>query len=62
MNDLEIPEQQRELVEPFTVYGFDLYNIGSCSTPFGAKLGIPSTFYYSYQADIDRKNIQVKYG
>ena len=61
MNDLEIPQERRDLIEPFTVYGFDLYNIGSCFTWFGGKLGIPSFFYYSCPADIDKRNIHVNF-
>ncbi|KAK7862946.1 hypothetical protein R5R35_004901 [Gryllus longicercus] len=60
MDDMQINQEDRDLIQPFTVYGFDMFHAGSTYTKFGAIVGIPSNFYYSKVEDVDIQNITVQ--
>ncbi|GLH05077.1 Uncharacterized protein GBIM_10699 [Gryllus bimaculatus] len=60
MDDMQINQEDRDLLQPFTVYGFDMFHAGSTYTKFGAIVGIPSNFYYSKVEDVDIQNITVQ--
>ncbi|XP_023943977.1 transmembrane protein 177 isoform X2 [Bicyclus anynana] len=59
MDLLKLPETHRKLIEPFSVFGFDLFHAGSTSSRFGALVGIPVNFTYKNLEDIEKQNIQV---
>ncbi|CAH2238694.1 jg4368 [Pararge aegeria aegeria] len=56
---LSISETHRKLIEPFSVFGFDLFHAGSTSSRFGALVGIPVNFSYKILEDVEKQNVQV---
>ncbi|EZA61202.1 hypothetical protein DMN91_005360 [Ooceraea biroi] len=41
MNDLKLSDNVRNVIKPFSVFGFDLYHAGTLGPKYGAILGIP---------------------
>ncbi|XP_045533538.1 transmembrane protein 177 [Pieris brassicae] len=56
---LNVPEVQRKLFKPFTVFGFDLFHAGSTGSRFGVLIGIPVNFNYNNLDDVAKDNVQV---
>lgn len=56
---LKVSQVHRKLIEPFTVFGYDLFHAGSTSSKFGALVGIPINFTYQSLDDIEKQNVQV---
>lgn len=44
MDDLKLSDDVKNLIKPFSAFGFDLFHAGSLSTKYGAILGIPANF------------------
>jgi hypothetical protein len=59
MDDMQIPDQKRKLIKPFTVFGFDMFHAGCTQTRTGAIMGIPSNFGYESTSDVDRDHVLV---
>ncbi|XP_034826687.1 transmembrane protein 177 [Maniola hyperantus] len=56
---LNISETHRKLIEPFSVFGFDLFHAGSTNSRFGVVVGIPVNFTYKTLDDVGKQNLQV---
>ncbi|KAI5642711.1 hypothetical protein NE865_05237 [Phthorimaea operculella] len=56
---LKVPDIHRKLVQPFSVFGYDLFHAGSSFSKFGMAVGIPVNFTYKSLADIQKDAIQV---
>ncbi|XP_049807347.1 transmembrane protein 177 isoform X1 [Schistocerca nitens] len=59
MDDMKVSSNERSLIKPFTVYGFDTFHAGSTYTKQGAIVGIPSFFHYSSVDQVDKTVIKV---
>lgn len=57
MEDLKLPDNIRNLIRPFSVFGFDLFHAGTLHK-YGAILGIPANF--TNTAEQLRENLQIK--
>lgn len=58
MDDLKLPDDVRNTIKPFSVFGFDLLHAGSLNVKYGAILGIPANF--TNTAEQIRENLQIK--
>lgn len=58
MEDLKLPDDIRNLIKPFSVFGFDLFHAGTLNTKYGAILGIPANF--TNAGEQIRENLQIK--
>lgn len=58
MDDLKLPDDVRDAIRPFSVFGFDLLHAGTLSVKYGAILGIPANFINT--ASELRENLQIK--
>jgi len=58
MEDLKLPDNIRNLIRPFSVFGFDLLHAGTLNAKYGAILGIPANFT-STEVEL-RENLQIK--
>ncbi|KAG7306252.1 hypothetical protein JYU34_008852 [Plutella xylostella] len=56
---LKVPEHQKKLYSPFSVFGYDLFSAGSWYTRNGAIVGIPVHFTYKTLNDIKEQDIKV---
>ncbi|XP_068632770.1 transmembrane protein 177 [Battus philenor] len=56
---LKLNDVHRKLIQPFSVYGYDLFHAGSTSSKFGAAIGVPVNFTYKSLQDIEKDDIQV---
>ncbi|CAK1601013.1 unnamed protein product [Parnassius mnemosyne] len=56
---LKLTDVHRKIIQPFSVYGFDLFHAGSTNSKFGVVIGIPVNFTYKTLDDIEKDNIQV---
>ncbi|XP_050347142.1 transmembrane protein 177 [Nymphalis io] len=56
---LEMSAVHRKLIQPFCVFGYDLFHAGSTSSKFGALVGIPINFTYKSLNDVEQQNVQV---
>ncbi|CAH2108293.1 unnamed protein product [Euphydryas editha] len=56
---LKVSQVHRKLIEPFSVFGYDLFHAGSTSSKFGAIVGIPVNFTYKSLDDVEKQNVQV---
>ncbi|KPI92721.1 PREDICTED: transmembrane protein 177 [Papilio xuthus] len=56
---LKLTDTHRKLIQPFSVFGFDLFHAGSTSSRFGVAIGIPVNFAYTSIDDIKKDSIQV---
>lgn len=59
--DMDLKQGSLPKVSAFTVYGFDIFNLGSLNYKTGATIGIPANFPYKSTEDIDRRSILVIY-
>lgn len=59
MDDMQIPDKERKLIKPFTVFGFDMFHAGCTQTTTGALIGIPSNFGYETTSDVNQSHILV---
>jgi hypothetical protein len=59
MGDMQISDNRRRLIKPFTVFGFDMFHAGCTQTTTGAIIGIPSNFGYKSTSDVDRAHVLV---
>lgn len=57
MEKLNIPQYEKKIIQPFTVFGFDLFHAGSTKYKFGALLGIPVNYSYNTESDIKRSEV-----
>ncbi|CAL1676707.1 unnamed protein product [Lasius platythorax] len=57
MHDLKLPNDTRNVIKPFSVFGFDLLHAGTLNTKYGAILGIPANF--TNTAEQLRENLQI---
>jgi len=60
IQDLNLSKKERIAITPFIVYGFDVFHAGSTQLRSGAVIGIPVSFTYEEDHDVDRR-IQVRY-
>ncbi|XP_052896926.1 transmembrane protein 177 [Anopheles moucheti] len=60
LNLLDLTEFEQKFANPFVVYGFDVFNMGSFKTRYGAYVGVPSNFEYDSVAAIDRTDIKIR--
>jgi len=44
MNDLKLSDDIRNVIQPFSVFGLDLFHAGTLNNKYGAILGIPANF------------------
>lgn len=44
MDDLKLPDDVRNVIKPFSVFGFDVFQAGTLGAEYGAVLGIPANF------------------
>ncbi|XP_072938524.1 transmembrane protein 177 [Epargyreus clarus] len=58
---LKMPDVHRKLIQPFSIFGYDLFHAGSTSSKYGAIIGIPVNFTYKSFEDIEKDNIQVNH-
>ncbi|KAI8116020.1 Transmembrane protein 177 [Lucilia cuprina] len=47
----------KNMIKPFTVYGFDLFSAGSTKTKFGAIMGIPFNYTIGNVEDIKKSGV-----
>lgn len=59
LKDLKVPKTEENIIEIFTVFGFDLFHAGSTALRTGTIIGIPVNFGYETDRDVNRK-IKVK--
>lgn len=57
---LKITDFERKYIKPFTVSGFDLYNIGSTKFRNGGLIGIPVNFSYTAASDINKMDVIIR--
>ncbi|XP_072745160.1 transmembrane protein 177 isoform X1 [Anoplolepis gracilipes] len=58
MDDLKLSDDIRNVIKPFSVFGFDVFYAGTLNKKYGAILGIPSNF--TNTPEQLRKNLQIK--
>lgn len=58
MDDLKLSDDIRNIIKPFSVFGFDLLHAGTLNNKYGAILGIPANF--TNTAEQLRENLQIK--
>ncbi|XP_011633818.1 transmembrane protein 177 [Pogonomyrmex barbatus] len=58
MDDLKLPEDIRNTIKPFSVFGFDLFHAGTLNAKYGAILGIPVNFTKTNEHI--RENLQIR--
>ncbi|XP_041986906.1 transmembrane protein 177 [Aricia agestis] len=58
---LNVADAHRKLIQPFSVFGFDLFHAGSTSSKFGALVGIPCNFMFKTLEDVKECNIEVNH-
>jgi len=58
MDDLRLPDNVRDTIKPFSVFGFDLFHAGTLDAKYGAILGIPANFTSTMEQL--RENLQIK--
>ncbi|CAH2076407.1 unnamed protein product, partial [Iphiclides podalirius] len=56
---LKLTNAHRKLIQPFSVYGYDLFHAGSTSSKFGVAIGVPVNFAYKTLDDFEKDNVQV---
>lgn len=61
MMDMNLSENNQKYLSFFTVYGLDLFEIGSLKTRFGALVGLPRSFSYSSVDNIEKNDIVVSF-
>ncbi|CAD0199834.1 unnamed protein product [Chrysodeixis includens] len=54
---LKLPDIQRKLIAPFSVFGYDLFHAGNINSKFGVAVGIPVNFTYKSLEDLEKDNI-----
>ncbi|OXA57751.1 transmembrane protein 177 [Folsomia candida] len=59
LEDVKLPEKQKQSVNFFSVYGMDMFFAGSTKTTGGVAIGIPRNYSYKTQADLERNDIIV---
>lgn len=59
LEDLSLPLYEKKYLEPFTVFGFNLFRAGSVNSRWGAIIGIPINFTYRSTKTVDPSPIQV---
>ncbi|XP_049542441.1 transmembrane protein 177 [Anopheles darlingi] len=57
---LNLNEFEKKFITPFAVYGFDVFNVGSFKSRFGAYVGIPTNYEYDSVDQIDRTDIKIR--
>ncbi|XP_053963064.1 transmembrane protein 177 [Anastrepha ludens] len=60
LDTLQLPEFERKIIKPFTVFGFDLFEAGSTKYRFGAALGVPVNYAFSEKQEINRQDIRFR--
>lgn len=58
MDDLKLPSDIRNIIKPFSVFGFDTYYAGTLNPKYGAILGIPCNL--NNTAEWLRGNLRIK--
>lgn len=58
MDDLGLPDNVRHAIKPFSVFGLDLFHLGTLNAKYGALLGIPANFTNTMQQL--RENLEIK--
>ncbi|XP_012523590.2 transmembrane protein 177 [Monomorium pharaonis] len=58
MDDLKLPDNVRDAIKPFSVFGFDVLHAGTLNARYGAILGIPANFTSTTEQLHD--NLQIK--
>lgn len=53
-------DHQKSLLQPFTVFGQDLFHAGTTKSKYGAVIGIPANYSYDTESQIDKKDIKLK--
>lgn len=61
LEDVKLPEKQKQSVNFFSVYGMDMFFAGSTKTTGGVAIGIPRNYSYKTQADLERNDIIVSF-
>lgn len=59
ITDLNLPEHESRYLEPFTVFGFELFHAGTIRSKYGAIIGIPINFTYESVTAVDPSPIMV---
>ncbi|XP_043279515.1 transmembrane protein 177 [Venturia canescens] len=59
ITDLSLPDYQTKYLEPFMVFGFDLFHAGTVRSKYGAIVGIPINFTYESVSTLDPTPILV---
>lgn len=59
MNDLNFPEYKKNGVQPFMVFGFDIWHAGFLTSRFGVLIGIPINFTYTDKSTVDKESIAI---
>jgi len=55
----DVPQDERILYKPFSVYGFDIFHAGNAFSKFGCSIGLPVNFSYKDVDSIDKQNIKI---
>ncbi|XP_014470534.1 PREDICTED: transmembrane protein 177 isoform X2 [Dinoponera quadriceps] len=58
MDDLKLPDNVRNVIKPFSVFGFEVFQAGTLGAKYGAVLGIPINF--TRTSEKLRQEIQIK--
>ncbi|XP_071561366.1 transmembrane protein 177 [Temnothorax nylanderi] len=58
MDDLKLPDDVRNAIKPFSVFGLDMLHAGTLNAKYGAILGIPVNF--TNTAEQLRENLRIK--
>ncbi|XP_034936759.1 transmembrane protein 177 [Chelonus insularis] len=57
LDDIKVPAFSRKFLEPFMVYGYDVWHAGSIYGYCGAKIGLPINYTYKKPGEIDKSGI-----
>lgn len=57
---LDIDKYEQSSIQPFSVFGFDLFTAGSTKSRFGGILGIPFNYEYNSADDIKRSEVRFR--
>lgn len=60
MDVLGLNKYERILVKPFIFVGFDVFEAGTTNSKFGCALGLPSSFNYESEKDIEKSEIMFR--
>lgn len=57
---LQMDNYEQSIIQPFSVFGFDLFSAGSTKTRFGGILGVPNNYEYKSVDDIKHNEVRFR--